>query len=117
MLMQQFRLSEALKTLYSLVWDDFCSWYLEWVKPGFEQPVDQRLYEDTVTYFEELMHLLHPFMPFITEEILPPAEEQQADLCVSTGKPAGEPAQEELRQGELLQKLISSLRMPVIKTR
>jgi len=44
-LMQQFRLSEALKTIYSLIWDDFCSWYLEWVKPGFEQPIDKAVYE------------------------------------------------------------------------
>jgi valyl-tRNA synthetase len=67
--MKQFRLSEALKTIYSLIWDDFCSWYLEWVKPGFEQPIDTEVYNKTVVYFEELMQLLHPFMPFITEEI------------------------------------------------
>ncbi len=67
--MQQFRLSEALKTLYSLIWDDFCSWYLEWVKPGYEQPIDPGVYQKTVEYFEQLMQLLHPFMPFITEEI------------------------------------------------
>ena len=68
-LFKEFRLSEALKTIYSLIWDDFCSWYLEWVKPGFEQPIDAAVYEKTVSYFEELMQLLHPFMPFITEEI------------------------------------------------
>src|SRR5687767_2126259 len=50
-----FRLSEALKTIYSLVWDDFCSWYLEWVKPGFEQPVDPAVYYKTVSFFEQLM--------------------------------------------------------------
>ena len=65
----QFKLSEALKTIYSLVWDDFCSWYLEWVKPGFEQPIDAKVYIKTVTFFEELMQILHPFMPFISEEI------------------------------------------------
>lgn len=68
-LFKEFRLSEALKTIYSLIWDDFCSWYLEWVKPGFEQPIDAKVYAKTVVYFEELMQLLHPFMPFITEEI------------------------------------------------
>jgi valyl-tRNA synthetase len=68
-LFKEFRLSEALKTIYSLIWDDFCSWYLEWVKPGFEQPIDAEVYAKTVAYFEELMQLLHPFMPFITEEI------------------------------------------------
>src|SRR4030095_15736058 len=64
-----FRLSEALKLIYSLIWDDFCSWYLEWVKPGFELKIEQRVYEKTVYFFEELMQLLHPFMPFITEEV------------------------------------------------
>ena len=67
--MDQFRLSEALKTIYSLIWDDFCSWYLEWVKPGFEQPIDKTVYEKTVDFFEQLIQLLHPFMPFITEDI------------------------------------------------
>ena len=66
---KNFRLSEALKTIYSLIWDDFCSWYLEWVKPGFEQPIDKAVYKKTVDFFEQLMQLLHPFMPFITEEI------------------------------------------------
>ncbi|HZH99910.1 MAG TPA: valine--tRNA ligase, partial [Flavisolibacter sp.] len=60
----QFRLSEALKTIYSLIWDDFCSWYLEWAKPGFEQPVDSAIYNSTISFFEELMQMLHPFMPF-----------------------------------------------------
>ncbi|MGB2996192.1 MAG: valine--tRNA ligase [Ferruginibacter sp.] len=65
-LIKQFRLSEALKTIYSLIWDDFCSWYLEWVKPAFEQPMETPVYEKTIGYFSELMQLLHPFMPFIT---------------------------------------------------
>jgi valyl-tRNA synthetase len=80
--MKQFRLSEALKTIYSLIWDDFCSWYLEWVKPGFEQPIDTEVYNKTVVYFEELMQLLHPFMPFITEEIYHQLNDTTADLCV-----------------------------------
>ncbi|HRF27400.1 MAG TPA: valine--tRNA ligase, partial [Ferruginibacter sp.] len=61
-MMDQFRLSEALKTLYSLIWDDFCSWYLEWVKPGMEQPMDAHTYQSTIDYFTELMEMLHPFM-------------------------------------------------------
>jgi valyl-tRNA synthetase len=63
--MNQFRLSEALKTIYSLIWDDFCSSYLEWVKPS----LNLTIYRQTIDFFEELMQLLHPFMPFITEEI------------------------------------------------
>ena len=77
-LFKEFRLSEALKTIYSLIWDDFCSWYLEWVKPGFEQPIDAAVYEKTVSYFEELMQLLHPFMPFITEEIYHALKERKS---------------------------------------
>ena len=65
-LYKDFRLSEALKTIYSLIWDDFCSWYLEWVKPGFEQAIEKSVYEKTVFFFEELVQLLHRFMPFIT---------------------------------------------------
>lgn len=86
-LLKQFRLSEALKTIYSLIWDDFCSWYLEWVKPGFEQPIEASVYNKTVGYFEELMHLLHPFMPFVTEEIYHQLKERKDDLCVKQQSP------------------------------
>ncbi|MBK6990300.1 MAG: valine--tRNA ligase, partial [Chitinophagaceae bacterium] len=79
---RDFRLSESLKTLYSLIWDDFCSWYLEWVKPGFEQPIDKGVYEKTISFFEELMQLLHPFLPFVTEEIYHQLKEQNDDLTV-----------------------------------
>lgn len=81
-LFKDFRLSEALKTIYSLIWDDFCSWYLEWVKPGFEQPIDKGVYEKTVHYFEELIQLLHPFMPFFTEEIYHQLKDRKDDIIV-----------------------------------
>ena len=81
-LFKQFRLSEALKIIYSLVWDDFCSWYLEWVKPGFEQPIDATVYKKTVHFFEQLMELLHPFMPFISEEVYHLLGDQRGDLVV-----------------------------------
>ncbi|HEU4901962.1 MAG TPA: valine--tRNA ligase, partial [Flavisolibacter sp.] len=68
-LYQEFRLSEALKTIYSLIWDDFCSWYLEWVKPPYGEKIDGHLLTCTLDFFEEVMQLLHPFMPFVTEEI------------------------------------------------
>ena len=64
-----FRLSEALLTLYTFIWDDFCSWYLEIIKPGFEKPLDRATYEATLDLFGDMMIALHPFMPFITEEI------------------------------------------------
>ncbi len=84
-LFKEFKLSEALKTIYSLIWDDFCSWYLEWVKPPFGQPIDQHLYTCTVDYFEQLMQLLHPFMPFVTEEIFHHLRDREGgnDLAIS----------------------------------
>jgi len=65
----QYRISEALMTVYTLFWDDFCSWFLEAVKPSYGCPVDNTTYKHTVEIFEKLTQLLHPFMPFITEEI------------------------------------------------
>ena len=65
----QYRLSEALMSTYKLVWDDFCSWYLEMVKPAYGTPIDRETYDATIRIFERLMCMLHPFMPFITEEI------------------------------------------------
>ncbi len=76
----EFRLSEALKTTYSLIWDDFCSWYLEWVKPGFEQPMHREVYTETCSFFDQLLQLLHPFMPFITEEIYHQLQTRDTDL-------------------------------------
>ncbi|EIM75801.1 valyl-tRNA ligase [Nitritalea halalkaliphila LW7] len=66
---EKFRISDALMTTYKLVWDDFCSWYLEMVKPPYQQPIDPVTYEQTVGFFERVLKLLHPFMPFITEEL------------------------------------------------
>ncbi len=109
-LMLQFRLSEALKIIYSLVWDDFCSWYLEWIKPGFEQPMDTAVYKRTVVYFEELMQLLHPFVPFITEEIYHLLNEQKDDLCVKQNQPIQSVNAEITAAGELLKNVISALR-------
>ncbi len=109
-MMDQFRLSEALKTLYSLIWDDFCSWYLEWVKPGMEQPMDAHTYQSTIDYFTELMEMLHPFMPFITEEIYQHLENRNKDLCVRQVKTSSAPNPSIILQGRLLQDLISGIR-------
>ncbi len=109
-LMKQFRLSEALKTIYSLIWDDFCSWYLEWIKPGFEQPIDATVYEKTITYFEDLMQLLHPYMPFVTEEIYHLLGEQINDLCVKQFAAVKTADEDILAQGELLKQVITTIR-------
>lgn len=65
----KYRLSDALMQLYKLIWEEFCSWYLELIKPAYQQPIDAKTYNETIAIFEELIKLLHPFMPFITEEI------------------------------------------------
>ena len=65
----KYRLSDALMSVYKLMWDDFCSWFLEMVKPAYQQPIDEKTYNDIIDIFENLMKLLHPFMPFITEEL------------------------------------------------
>ena len=68
-LFDKFRLSEALMAVYKLFWDEFSSWYLEMVKPAYGQPIDRATYEATLGFFDTLLRLLHPFMPFITEEL------------------------------------------------
>ncbi len=66
---EKYRISEALMAVYKLFWDEFSSWYLEMVKPAYQQPIDEKTYNQTLDFFETLLKLLHPFMPFITEEL------------------------------------------------
>ena len=68
-LFSKYRLSEALMAVYKLFWDEFSSWYLEMIKPAYGQPIDQKTYDETLRFFDNLLKLLHPFMPFITEEL------------------------------------------------
>ena len=68
-LFSKYRLSEALMAVYKLFWDEFSSWYLEMIKPAYGQPISRKVYEATIGFFDNLLHLLHPFMPFITEEL------------------------------------------------
>ncbi|MBV7529338.1 valine--tRNA ligase [Chitinophaga sp. sic0106] len=109
---KDFRLSEGLKAIYSLIWDDFCSWYLEWVKPGFEQPIAASLYQQTIQFFEELMQLLHPYMPFITEEIyqLLKFRNPEDSLMLLQFTAPEAPDQATLTEGTLLKEVISSIR-------
>jgi valyl-tRNA synthetase len=81
---EQYRLSEALLALYSFIWDDFCAWYLEMIKPGYEQPIDRETYEATMDIFSKIMAALHPFMPFVTEEIWHQLRERATgdDVCL-----------------------------------
>jgi valyl-tRNA synthetase len=119
-LYKEFKLSEALKTIYSLIWDDFCSWYLEWVKPPYGQPIDQHLYSCTISYFEQLMQLLHPFMPFVTEEIFHHLREKEKgnDLAISQfgtlgalhTNVSGLPVENVLQLGNSLKDAITAIR-------
>jgi len=115
-LYSQFRLSEALKTLYTLIWDDFCSWYLEWVKPVYgSESIDSAVTSRTQEFFEELMKMLHPFMPFVTEEIYHQLSERKDgdDICIaqySDGFSIGADNIPFLEYGQLLQETITSIR-------
>ncbi len=78
----KFRMSDALMTVYRLFWDDFSSWYLEIVKPAYQTPCDKITYDNTIALFEKLLKLLHPFMPFITEELWHTINIRDAKNCV-----------------------------------
>ena len=103
-LFAEFKISEALKSVYSLFWDDFCSWYLEWVKPGFERPMNPGLYDKTITFFEDLLLWLHPFMPFVTEEVYHLLRDRKPndDLCIKQLAPENMYNQSVLEVGEKL---------------
>jgi valyl-tRNA synthetase len=79
----KYRISEALMSTYKLVWDDFCSWYLEMVKPDYESPIDSITYQKTIENLEKLLKLLHPFMPFLSEEIWHLIDDRENDIIVS----------------------------------
>ncbi|MEO6818096.1 MAG: valine--tRNA ligase, partial [Ginsengibacter sp.] len=110
LLMQQFKLSEALKIIYSLIWDDFCSWYLEWVKPEFGKTIAKEVFEKTIDYFDELLQLLHPFMPFITEEIYHLLKERTDDLTVKQFQEIPYLINVVLQSGSHLKELITAIR-------
>ncbi|GAB4019316.1 valine--tRNA ligase [Spirosoma koreense] len=108
----KFRISDALQTIYKLIWDDFCSQYLELIKPGFEQPIDRNTYDWTISFFERLMCLAHPFMPFITEEIWQDIRERQPgdSICVASFPKAGPINDQTLADFDLLFEIITNVR-------
>ena len=114
---REFRLSEALKTIYSLIWDDFCSWYLEWVKPAQGGLLNANVYAKTVDFFEELLQILHPFMPFITEEIYALLKERSLDdvLCIRQFGSIKITNKKILDEGELLKQVITAIRDARVK--
>lgn len=78
----KFRLSDALMTIYKLVWDDFCAWYLEMVKPEYQQPIDRATYDATIRHFENILKIVHPFMPFLTEEVWHLIGDREEKECI-----------------------------------
>lgn len=82
----KYRISDALMTIYKLVWDDFCSWFLEMIKPGYQQPIDAKTFQSAIEMLEANLKLLHPFMPFLTEEIWQHIKERSTEeaLIIST---------------------------------
>ncbi len=109
---EKYRISDALMAIYKLVWDDFCSWLLEIVKPAYEQPVDASTLTETLAYFEDNLKLLHPFMPFITEEIwheIKPRTTEEA-LVVATWPATKEINQSLLKQFEFTKEVVSGIR-------
>ena len=111
-LFSKYRLSEALMAVYKLFWDEFSSWYLEMVKPAFGQPIAREVYDATIRFFDVLLHQLHPFMPFITEELWQHLAERKEgeSLMVS---PMQQPAAYDERlvaEFESVKEVISSLR-------
>ena len=108
----QFRISEALMQTYKLVWDDFCSWYLEIVKPGYQQPIDSKTYNQTIQFFETILKLIHPFTPFIAEEIWHLIEERAEKDCVIVAQwPEISSADESVLKGfKLAEDVITNIR-------
>lgn len=108
----KFRISDALNAVYKLIWDDFCAQYLEMIKPVYEQPIDKVTYEATLEFFDTLMRLTHPFMPFISEEIWQNIRERKSNdsICIAAFPTAANVNTELLNDFDILFELVSGIR-------
>jgi valyl-tRNA synthetase len=107
----KFRMSGALHCIYKLIWDDFCSWYLEMIKPEFGKPIDANSYSKTIVYFETLLKALHPFMPFITEELWHELGEQREKCIIIASWPETKTADQAiLSEGSAAFEIITEIR-------
>jgi len=108
----KFRMSDALMTVYKLIWNDYCSAYLEWVKPPYGEPINRETRETTIRFFENLMKVLHPFMPFITEELWHALGERSKDeaLIISKWPVAGDYDEALLNDVNTLFEIVTQIR-------
>ena len=109
---KDFNPTGALKTLYNLIWDDFCAWYLEMIKPEFGKPIDRNTYEKTIFFFEELMKLLHPILPFVTEEIYQNLKDRKSDdsICIASFPSIKKFDSEIIEQGDRVKEIVAHIR-------
>lgn len=108
----KYRISEALMAVYKLFWDEFSSWYLEMVKPAYQQPIDKATYDITLSYFEVLIKLLHPFMPFITEELYQAIKDRddKDSIMVSLVPKATDYCEKTISKMEVSKEIIAGIR-------
>ncbi len=106
----KYRISEALMGTYKLVWDDFCSWYLEIVKPNYGSPMDSATYAETIKQLERILKLLHPFMPFLTEEIWHLIDNRKDDIIVADWPVVGIINEELLSDFENTKEVVAGIR-------
>jgi valyl-tRNA synthetase len=109
---EAFKLSEALMTTYNFIWNDFCSWYLEMIKPVYGEKIHQNTLDRTIQFFDRLMRLLHPFAPFVTEEIYQSLKDRNENdhICISLAPAAKAFDENEISKGEHIKSLISIIR-------
>ena len=108
----KYRISDALMITYRLVWDDFCSWFLEMVKPTYGSPIDKKTYDEVISIFEDNLKILHPFMPFLTEDIWQRMAERSKEeaLVVSSWPKSAESKSELIADFALIQDVVSGIR-------
>jgi valyl-tRNA synthetase len=108
----KFRISDALMSTYKLVWDDFCSWYLEMIKPGYQQPIDRQTLAHTLDFFERILKIMHPYMPFVSEELYHALRERQPgdDIVIAEWPAVQEVNAAPMQQFAFNEKVITQLR-------
>ncbi|KFF18083.1 valine--tRNA ligase [Chryseobacterium sp. JM1] len=108
----KFRISDALHLIYKLIWDDFCGWYLEAIKPNYGEGISKEVYDQTIYFFEELMKLLHPFMPFLTEELWQTISERSIEeaLIIAQQKKEESFNEDIIKNFETAEDIISGIR-------